>query len=67
MVVLVGVAICTVTDVTVNAKGLIAATVAVCSTAFQQHVSIVKPIICMFILWVLVQYFPFYVKTHPAA
>ncbi|CAL5031156.1 unnamed protein product [Urochloa decumbens] len=37
MVVLVGVAICTVTDVTVNTKGLIAAAVAVCSTAFQQH------------------------------
>ncbi|RCV34419.1 hypothetical protein SETIT_7G158700v2 [Setaria italica] len=37
MVVLGGVAICTVTDVTVNTKGLIAAAVAVCSTAFQQH------------------------------
>ncbi|PUZ47906.1 hypothetical protein GQ55_7G203500 [Panicum hallii var. hallii] len=37
IVVLVGVAICTVTDVSVNTKGLIAAAVAVCSTAFQQH------------------------------
>lgn len=40
MVVLVGVAVCTVTDVSVNTQGLIAAVVAVCSTAFQQHVSI---------------------------
>lgn len=37
MVVLVGVAVCTVTDVSVNTQGLIAAVVAVCSTAFQQH------------------------------
>ncbi|TVU15324.1 hypothetical protein EJB05_38840 [Eragrostis curvula] len=37
MVVLAGVAVCTVTDVSVNTKGLIAAVVAVCSTAFQQH------------------------------
>ncbi|XP_039774987.1 UDP-rhamnose/UDP-galactose transporter 5-like isoform X2 [Panicum virgatum] len=37
IVVLVGVAICTVTDVSLNTKGLISATVAVSSTAFQQH------------------------------
>lgn len=39
LVVLVGVAVCTVTDVSINAKGLIAATVAVWSTALQQYVS----------------------------
>ncbi|KAJ8458659.1 hypothetical protein OPV22_031585 [Ensete ventricosum] len=37
VVVLVGVAICTVTDVSVNARGLIAATIAVWSTALQQY------------------------------
>ncbi|OEL31454.1 UDP-galactose transporter 2 [Dichanthelium oligosanthes] len=42
MAVMVGVAICTVTDVSVNTKGLIAAAVAVCSTAFQRHVSMTK-------------------------
>ncbi|CAN6567689.1 unnamed protein product [Malus baccata var. baccata] len=35
--VLLGVAVCTVTDVSVNAKGFIAALVAVWSTALQQH------------------------------
>jgi hypothetical protein len=40
MVVLIGVAVCTVTDVSVNAKGLIAAVIAVWSTAFQQYVSL---------------------------
>jgi hypothetical protein len=39
MVVLVGVAICTVSDVSVNTKGFIAAVVAVWSTALQQYVS----------------------------
>jgi hypothetical protein len=39
MVVLVGVAICTVSDVSVNAKGFVAAVVAVWSTALQQYVS----------------------------
>lgn len=39
MVVLLGVAVCTVTDVSVNAKGFIAALVAVWSTALQQYVS----------------------------
>lgn len=39
MVVLVGVAVCTVTDVSVNAKGMLAAVIAVWSTAFQQYVS----------------------------
>ncbi|CAM6035657.1 unnamed protein product [Sphagnum compactum] len=37
MVVLVGVAICTVSDVSVNAKGFVAAVVAVWSTALQQY------------------------------
>ncbi|XP_072952989.1 UDP-rhamnose/UDP-galactose transporter 6-like [Typha angustifolia] len=37
LVVLVGVAVCTVTDVSVNGKGLMAATVAVWSTALQQY------------------------------
>ena len=54
IVVLLGVAICTVTDVSLNTKGLIAAAVAVCSTAFQQHVIIDKTRIFTFILWVLV-------------
>lgn len=39
-VVLLGVAVCTVTDVSVNAKGFLAALVAVWSTALQQYVSI---------------------------
>lgn len=38
--VLLGVAVCTVTDVSVNAKGFIAALVAVWSTALQQYVSV---------------------------
>jgi hypothetical protein len=38
-VVLAGVAVCTVTDVSVNARGLVAAVVAVWSTALQQYVS----------------------------
>ena len=67
IVVLLGVAICTVTDVSLNTKGLIAAAVAVCSTAFQQHVSIDKTRIFTFILWVLVQFFPLYVKPYPSA
>ncbi|XP_039132626.1 UDP-rhamnose/UDP-galactose transporter 4-like [Dioscorea cayenensis subsp. rotundata] len=37
VVVLIGVAICTVTDVSVNAKGLLAATIAVWSTSLQQY------------------------------
>ncbi|XP_066355079.1 UDP-rhamnose/UDP-galactose transporter 4-like isoform X1 [Miscanthus floridulus] len=37
MVVLIGVAVCTVTDVSVNARGLIAAVIAVWSTALQQY------------------------------
>ena len=39
ILVLLGVAVCTVTDVSVNAKGFIAALVAVWSTALQQYVS----------------------------
>ncbi len=38
MVVLAGVAICTVSDVSVNTKGFVAAVVAVWSTAMQQYV-----------------------------
>lgn len=38
-VVLVGVAVCTVTDISVNTKGFIAAFIAVWSTAMQQYVS----------------------------
>ncbi|KAM0941045.1 putative sugar phosphate transporter domain-containing protein [Dioscorea sansibarensis] len=37
VVVLIGVAVCTVTDVSVNAKGLLAATIAVWSTSLQQY------------------------------
>ena len=40
VLVLVGVAVCTVTDVSVNSQGLLAAVIAVWSTALQQHVSI---------------------------
>lgn len=39
MLVLLGVAICTVSDVSVNMKGFIAAFIAVWSTALQQYVS----------------------------
>ena len=38
-IVLLGVAVCTVTDVSVNTKGFIAAFIAVWSTALQQYVS----------------------------
>ena len=39
-VVLLGVGVCTVTDVSVNAKGFIAAFIAVWSTSLQQYVSV---------------------------
>lgn len=39
-VVLLGVGVCTVTDVSVNTKGFIAALIAVWSTALQQYVSV---------------------------
>lgn len=39
MLVLLGVAICTVSDVSVNVKGFVAAFIAVWSTALQQYVS----------------------------
>jgi hypothetical protein len=39
VVVLLGVGVCTVTDVSVNAKGFIAAFIAVWSTSLQQYVS----------------------------
>ncbi|KAG1365530.1 putative UDP-rhamnose/UDP-galactose transporter 5 [Cocos nucifera] len=42
VVVLIGVAVCTVTDVSVNTKGLIAATIAVWSTSLQQYVFIIS-------------------------
>lgn len=38
--VLIGVGVCTVTDVSVNMKGLVAASIAVWSTALQQFVSL---------------------------
>lgn len=40
MVVLIGVAVCTVSDVSVNARGLMAAVIAVWSTCLQQYVSL---------------------------
>lgn len=49
MIVLIGVAVCTVTDVSVNAKGLIAAVIAVWSTALQQYVS-PTTLVCWFVL-----------------
>jgi hypothetical protein len=49
MVVLIGVAVCTVTDVSVNARGLIAAVIAVWSTALQQYVSF-STIVCRFLI-----------------
>lgn len=42
-VVLLGVAVCTVSDVSVNAKGFIAAGIAVWCTALQQYVSPAAP------------------------
>lgn len=39
VLVLMGVAVCTVTDVSVNTKGFVAAVVAVWSTTLQQYVS----------------------------
>jgi hypothetical protein len=47
MVVLIGVAVCTVTNVSVNARGLIAAVIAVWSTAFQQYLSLITFICCV--------------------
>lgn len=41
-VVVVGVGICTVTDMNVNAKGFLCACVAILSTSFQQIVSITQ-------------------------
>lgn len=46
VLVLLGVAVCTVTDVSVNTRGLLAAAIAVWSTALQQHVSIVDVKTC---------------------
>ena len=44
--VLAGVGVCTVTDVSVNSKGFLAAFVAVWSTSLQQYVSVLKDISC---------------------
>jgi len=53
VLVLVGVAVCTVTDVSVNSQGLLAAVIAVWSTALQQHVSILDirtcPLLCIYL------------------
>lgn len=45
--VLVGVGVCTVTDVSVNTKGFIAAFIAVWSTSLQQYVSTEFSIFCL--------------------
>lgn len=45
LVVLLGVSICTVTDVSVNAKGFIAASIAIWCTALQQYVSHTFPLL----------------------
>ena len=47
--VLVGVGVCTVTDVSVNTKGFIAAFIAVWSTSLQQYVSCVLYILSSYI------------------
>lgn len=59
VVVLVGVAVCTVTDVSVNARGVLAATIAVWSTSLQQYVSLQKalPISRLNSLKLLLKYF----------
>lgn len=46
IVVLLGVGVCTVSDVSVNTRGLAAAGVAVWSTALQQYVSLHGIILC---------------------
>jgi hypothetical protein len=46
--------VCTVSDVSVNAQGLVAAIIAVCGTALQQHVSIEN--FSEFILFAVVLY-----------
>lgn len=51
MVVVVGVGVCTVTDVKVNAKGFICASAAVLSTSLQQIVSF---IFFLFIIWAVI-------------
>ena len=50
ILVLLGVGVCTVSDVSVNAKGFIAAFIAVWSTALQQYVSSLRILSCWFIL-----------------
>lgn len=49
VVVVIGVGVCTVTDVKINAKGFICACVAVLSTSLQQIVSIT---FCTFSKWI---------------
>lgn len=46
LVVLMGVAVCTVTDVSVNGRGFIAAFIAVWSTSMQQYVSVSNHLSC---------------------
>lgn len=46
LVVLLGVAVCTVTDVSVNTKGFVAAFIAVWSTSLQQYVSYIDILTC---------------------
>lgn len=50
VLVLVGVGVCTVTDVSVNAKGFIAALVAIWSTALQQYVSNPPTNVCWWVV-----------------
>ena len=54
VLVLLGVGVCTVTDVNVNAKGFISAFVAVWSTSLQQYVSSDISIFYLFLLHVMV-------------
>lgn len=51
VLVLLGVAVCTVTDVSVNTKGFIAAFVAVWSTSLQQYVSYLSLNLWSYISW----------------
>jgi hypothetical protein len=57
VVVLVGVGVCTVSDVSVNAQGLVAAVIAVCGTALQQHVSIENVTELFYLLLYIICYF----------
>jgi hypothetical protein len=65
VLVLVGVAVCTVTDVSVNSQGLLAAVIAVWSTALQQHVSIVDIKTCP-LLFIYLYMTPFPNWSYPS-